>query len=625
MNEPLKETISPKKTKKSNITQLYWWDKSNKSDLKDTKSSSEMIQLIRAIQENQKPRQWQFLKYGFMYTNRHNDLVGINSSLPDRYAVTYNVVKSCVDTVAAKIAKNYPRPRIITEKGDHVQQLRAKNLSKYVDGLFYESKTYRTGVQVFKDSGIFGTGVMKITPDWDEGKLCYERVLINEIVVDDLDGAYGNPKTIYQVRKVSKYALIEEFPEHMDAINANGPDNTGSAQAKTLDVITVFEGWHLGDDAGPGRHILAIDGGKLIDEVWELDTFPFAFLRYNSHVTSFYGQGIAEELMGTQLEINKILRDIQRAQNLIAVPRVLLEYNSNVIGSHLNNEIGSAIKYKGVKPDFFTPTAMNNEIYNHVKWLIQSAYEKVGVSQLSASSKKPAGLDSGQALRDYQDIESERFALTSENYNNFFLDAADISIKLSRLMYTTHEKSIKVKVSGQKFIETIDWKDVDLEDDAFIMKMYSASLFPTQPAAKLQQAKEYIQAGWMDRDTAIQLMDFPDIEAWETQETAVKEFTEKCIGNILEGKKYIPPEPELLLTPEPVNQMKKAYINALQNEVDIEKTELMLRWIEQASSLLPPPPAPTAPPMAVTPITPEQGAVQGTPQPLPQGDLIPQQ
>ncbi len=606
MNKPIKQKLNVPKVKADDRKQ-QWWDPINKAT-----AHSDMIQLIKAIQENQKAQYIQDIRHAYLYSNRYNPLLGVNSTIPDSYGVTFNVVKSTVDTITAKLAQNKPRPRIVTEKGDYSQQARAKKLTKYLDGTFLAAGTYRHGNNAFRDGSVFGTGVMKVWGDKTEGCIKTERVLVTEIVVDDLEGAYGDPQSMYQVKVVSKAVLMAQYPKFAREIEQSNSESQDQVKIKqTSDTVKVYEGWHLGEN---GLHILAIDGCTLASEPWEHDKFPFAFFRYNSNIANFCGQGIAEELLGTQLEINKILRDIQRAQNLIAVPRVLLEYNSRVIGSHLNNEIGSAIKWQGTKPDFFTPTAMNNEIYNHVKWLIQTAYEKVGISQLSATSKKPAGLDSGRALRDYQDIESERFALTEENYNTFFLDIAHLAILFSRDLYTGENKvSPKVKVDGQKFIETIEWKDVDLDDDKFIMKMYSASIFPTQPAAKIQKAEEYVRAGWMGKETAIRLLDMPDLEAWENEEIAVQSYVEKAVTMILESETFMPPEPELI-DPEgkAVNIMKKAYIDALTNNVSEEKSEKMLRWIEMAASLMP------------MPIQPEAAPAQATPMPLPQSGVLPQ-
>ncbi|NIQ13379.1 MAG: hypothetical protein GTO02_02905, partial [Candidatus Dadabacteria bacterium] len=425
----------------------------------------------------------------------------------------------------------------------------------------------RQGPAIFKDGGIFGTGALKILIDDNEVKA--ERTLITELLVDDLEGAYGNPQSMFQKRVVSRSLLKQQFPAHAGKIDEAAPDEISQRKQKTIDLIAVYEGWHLGPE---GKHVIAIDNCTLLCEPWKFKTFPFAFFRYNTSIASFYGNGIAEELKGTQTEINKILRDIQRAQNLVAVPRVWADYNSKLNATHLNNEIGSVIKYTGNRPTTETATAMNNEIYNHVKWLIQSAFEKVGISQLTASSKKPAGLDSGRAIREFRDTESERFTSLTKQYEEFFEDAAAIIIEMSKSLYKTGVDST-VKTETRDFIETIKWSDVNLDSDKFVLRIQSSSLFPTQPAARLQKVEELVRAGWISKESAIGMLDFPDVAAWTTLETAGEEYTAKIINDILSHGKYTPPEPEIL--PErAINYARKSYLEARRTGVSEERTEL---------------------------------------------------
>ena len=373
-------------------------------------------------------------------------------------------------------------------------------------------------------------------------------------------------------------------------------------------MVRVYEGWHLGPD---GRHVIAIDGCTLLDEKWEHEHFPFAFLRYLEKLDSFYGQGIPEELIGTQLEINKLLRDIQKAQHLIAAPKVLKERSSQVSQAHLTNEIGSVIDYTGKAPQFINPTAMSNEIYSHVKWLIQTAYEKVGLSQLSAASKKPSGLDSRPALREFANIESERFAVTEMNYQRFFQELAERTIEWAREIY---KDGVSIKTQNGKFIETIKWSEANLEADEFVTKVYLSSLLPLSPASRLQKIEEFVKAGWMDRETALSQFDHPDIEAWESVETADKELAESMIYDILYHGKYRAPEPEMDLE-KAVNAGRKAYLQALQADARDDRLELLLRWIDAAASLLPD---------LSAAVQPALGQVQATPAPLPVSDLLPQ-
>ena len=605
---------------RSKVFDKTWWE------CDEEYVHSAMIATAKAIEENQKAIKYKDLRHGYLYQNRMTYDINLpwHRSQYDNSHVTYNVVKAATDTLTSKITQNKPRPRVLTTKGDYDQQNRGKKLGQYIDGLFASSQTYRQGRAAFKDGCVFGTGVMKVYPDYERQCIKTERVLISEILVDELEGSYERPQAIYQVKLVAKEILLSTFPDKAEFIDKVGLDERQRySQLPVTDMVRVYEGWHLPDAHGKGgKHVIAIENTSLLSEEWKYDCFPFAFFRFNTNIASFYGQGVAEELVGTQLEINKLLRDIQKAQHLIASPRILIDAGSKINTSHLNNRIGAIVKYTGSKPDFVNPIAMNNEIYNHVKWLISSAFEKIGVSQLSAASKKPTGLDSGRALREFTNIESERFATTVQAYEEFYEDIAQLSIKFSKTLYQDLGSDLSVTAESKKFIESIKWPDVDMDEKQFVVRIVSSSILPTQPAARIQKAEEYIRAGWMSREDAIEQLDHPDTEAWETLETADLNLTKKIIGDILGKGEYTPPEPEMLLD-KGIDLARKAYLDGKANEVKEEYLEMLLRWIEAAASLMP---APTTPaqspelPMA-EPVAPPQAS----PQPLPQTGLMPQQ
>ena len=601
-----------------------WWNSESEVVHND------MIQLIKLIEENQKGNLVQDARHAYLYSNHQAASATVHhAALPERYNVTYNVVKSATDTVTARIAQRELRPRLLTEKGNYTKQQRAKNLTKYLDGTLKSGGVYKLGPAALRDACVFGTGAIKIIPDFQNSCLKYERTLMHELLVDDLEARYGDPKSMYQRRLVSKDVLTELFPEHAELIaGAHSPEEvTTKGNTPAVDMVRVYEGWHLGEN---GRHVIAIDNTMLLDEEWTSDNFPFAFMRYLESIESFYGQGIAEELMGTQLEINKLLRDIQIAMHLVAKPKVLISRTSRIVPSHLNSSIGNIVKYEGTKPDFITPGAMSNEVYTHVKWLIASAFEKVGVSMLSATSQKPTGLDSRPALREFANIESERFAITEMNYRTFFEEIANLTLEWSKVLYANNP-DLQVKTEDLKFIENIKWSDVNLESDSIITRMHISSLLPTSPGARLQKIEELVKAGWMDRETALQQFSSPDVEAWESLETADKEYIQFVINDILEHGKYHPPEPES----DPIkatNLIRKAYLEAKRLDTPEDRLELLLRYLDATTSLLPEP-APMADPMGgmsgvpsaglATPVLPGIAEPQAVAQPLPQSPLIP--
>lgn len=610
------------KQKEVKLEDHLWWNKQDKEIHESIKSVINTLQERQAYREN--------LNYinARLYSNIEL-LTALNRNLPSQTRtsrITYNVVKSCIDTVASKIAKAKPKPQFLTDGGNYAQQQRAKNLTQYVEGVFYDTDLYEIAQKVFIDGCVFGTGLIKFYIE--NSKVKAERVLPTEIVVDEREATYGKPQQMHQTKTVNRSTLLALYPEHAEEIMiAEAIDST---QKETVDLVKVTESWHLPStiDSKDGKHCITLSSCTLLSETYEKAYFPFVTYKWSDSLVGFFGQGLSEELTGMQVEINKLLQAIQKAQHLIAVPRVAVDSGSKISVGNLGNDIGSIFRYTGTKPDFFTPQAMNAEVYNHLKWLIQSAYEKTGVSQLSAGSKKPSGLDSGVALREFQDIESERFMLTGMRFEKMFLDASKIIIDLSRDIYKDN-KSLKVNVKGSEFIETINWKDVDLADDKFIMKAYPVSLLPTTPEGKLAKVQELIQAGFITKEDGLSLLDFPDLKSVQNLDLAASKLIDKTIYLITDKGEYNPPEPEQNLQLL-IKKAHQSYLKGRLDSLEQSKLELLLRLIDDSKRLIQMaavgenPEAPIDQSMGQeAPTQLEELPTQGQVEDLPQTDLIP--
>src|SRR6185503_1510501 len=117
-------------------------------------------------------------------------------------------------------------------------------------------------------------------------------------------------------------------------------------------------------------------------EQYNKDRFPFSFMHYSPRLLGFWSQGVAEQLMGTQMELNSILWTISKAIKLVGVPKVFVEDGSKVVSAHLNNEIGTIIKYRGIKPEYTVAPCNAPELYAERDKLIQYGYQQSGVSAL---------------------------------------------------------------------------------------------------------------------------------------------------------------------------------------------------------------------------------------------------
>jgi hypothetical protein len=604
----------------------FWWE------VDENQIHEHLFPLVQQTEARQSYRRVQNYRHASLYSNfeiRNLQLGLYNTQaargVQNRSRVTLNVVKSCIDTVASKIAKTKPKVLFLTEGGDFKLKRKAELLTAYVEAKFEEMGLYEQKQKSFVDSGIFGTGETKFFIEDD--KIKCERIIVDEVIVEDAEGIYGSPNQKHQTRLVNKELLKAVFPKFASRIQdaAGSIQGLSASQSKTS-LIKVIESWRLPSSEGAkdGKHAIVIENATLFEETYEKAYFPFDTLRWADNVTGYYGMGIAEELIAIQLELNWYLEKIQTVHHYVCVPRVWVETGSGVNTSHITNDNRGAVgKYSGTPPLFNTAPGLSPEVYEHMRFLYQKAYEIVGVSQLSANSSKPAGLNSAVALREFQDVESDRFELAGQRWENSFLTDARMVIDLTKDLV---KKGIDpyAKISSKSGIRLLKWSEVSMEDDQYEIKTFPISMLPSQPAGKLQTVTELTQAGFIDKDSALDLLDFPDLKAYLNRKNAPLKNIERLIELMVFEEKYESPEPYMNLDLA-IDLVQESYLYYRNEGATEAGLELLQRFLADCKALQDmAAQAMQAQAMQAQAATQPPGAApQAVPQAPPQSDILP--
>jgi len=554
-----------------------------------------------------------------------------NSSLPNNRP-TMSVITSCIDTLTARMGQNKPRPLFLTDNGSWRERKKAKQRNAFIQGEFYQTKAHEKGLESLRDACVFGTGLIKILEDAD-GRVALERRLPIDLLVDEQDAFYGEPRQLFEKKLMERDQVAACYPKAAAIIEGAQNailDETKDATSTIADMVLVAEAWHLpsSQSAKDGLHVIFCDNGVLFEEPWHRSSFPFAKLRYSNRIAGFWGQGLAERQMGTQMSINQLLYTITKSINLVGVPRVFVEEGSAVLNTALNNEIGTIVKYRGTKPSYEVAPCVPVELYRQLDNLIGYAYKQEGISELASSSQKPSGLNSGAALREFEDIQSDRFATLSKAYDEFFKDLA-YQVIYCAADIAKREGSYQTLCVENKGVKKIDLEDLADFDDPFIIQCYESSNLPKTPAGRLSTVTEMMQAGLLAPEEGRRLLSFPDIEQVDRLENASEERILKQLDDIVyEG---IEDAPDNYTNLEKALDLSTKYIN-LYAQLDLEEDRMqgLRTYFQQAKALLDeaqaPPPVPEGTP-------PSENAVGGPPpteqgpmaQPLapPTSDLLP--
>lgn len=467
-----------------------------------------------------------------------------NAVLPER--LTFNCVQSNVDTLVSKISRIKPRARYLTNAGDFAAVKAAKKLGYFSDGIFQENDIYSVARGVVRDALVFGDGFLHFFSENSRVRL--ERVIPYEIFVDELECVGGGkPTHMYRLKLVNRDALMEMFPDKRDKIAQSQQLFSVNLHltSPATDQIEVLEGWRLGtgEDRKNGRHILAVPDCVLHSGEWTGKRFPFARVSWTQPFSGYFSQSLVQQLKSTQMEINKLLAVQQRSYHLAGSFKILVQNGSQIPVESFNNNIGTIIKYTGNKPEYITPPILPPEFYRNLETLIQRSYQISGVSQLSAASQKPAGLNSGVALREFNDIESARFLEFSQDVEQFFVDAAKCCMDLAGEIAEANGGHYPVQSRGSKSLESVDLKQIKLNEDEYTISVFPASSLPQEPAGRLEAIDDLVRRGLIDPVEQRELLNFPDIEASNQLSTAQDEYLKEIFEKMLEDGVYTPPDP----------------------------------------------------------------------------------
>lgn len=555
--------------------------------------------------------------------------------------VSLNVIASCVDTATSEISANRISPFVLSDGGDWQTRRRAKKLTQWSRGIRYAQRGHEICTDAVRDGLMYGTGLTKVCNSGK--KVTLERIDPRNFFVDEVETRWGPPSQLFEVRLASRAKILAQYgkdegedKEAIERANKESTTNPGRwVQAITVsDNIRVWEAHYLApDEDTPGRHVIVLESGEvLLDEEYEYEVGPYVAWHYSPPAHGFWGTGMIELLRDAQLAINVICIALSQSAygSMKSITYVPEECGIN-LEAYNNNPRGGAIKVAGtVFPQHVTPAPISPEYVNLLMMWVNYAYQISGVSQMRAAAQKPTGITSGLALQTYSDEVDKRFAQFQTQVEQGYCDVANLNIRTARDIAKEGRGGYEVRSPGSRFVKSVNLKDAILKDDEFVIRTWPVNQLEQTPAARRQQAQEYIQAGIIPVRDALEVFGMPDIDSFANQEYADIERIEWVLDRICDEQIYdsacVPDHNDNLPM---IVQMTRSMINVARSSgAPPEVVGLLEQYQEAAMTLLQESQQPTAAPGA--PALPPGGppAAPGVPQAhpaqAPTSPLLPQ-
>lgn len=595
--------------------QWGWWEPFNKKtaagrpedEVNRTRANS-LMSMARGLENAQREIHEQNLWSAQLYSNRELAAFDWGNSALYRASLApvqrkgENLVLMVVDTLVAQVGKNKPKARPMTRGASWRLRKQAQKLDKFLYGEFIRNRIYEEGKRIFRDACIFGFGALHV--GIEDGELCVERVFPDELLVDQMEVVAAGKARHYYRRRVLPVEVVAAtyFPDE-DRDEVIGRLRLAAKSADYLEYravgdgyVVVVEGWQLALDGRPGRHVVACNDWMFVDEEYRLEHPPFAFFHWQAPLSGFYSPSAVEQCLPYQIRLNEINDVIRDAQDLMGRPRILVAEGSRVNPYEVDNLVGRFIKYTGIKPEAVTWPAIAPEIYNERDRQVRICLEQFGISNLASKAEVPEStrFDSSAAFREFNAIQDDRLADPAQRFERFYLDVAELMIR--RLRDSGANPKTVWSTGGSKthpgMMETINWKDIDLDEDAYVLQLEATSVFDSTPSAIRDELEKQLAMGLITPEQYRLELSAPDDQAELSLQAAAAADIRRVIA-LLEDGKYESPTPiQDLVNGVQLVSLAALRLNEYQDDDEDTLSELdeikfnMLNWLTEARNLL---------------------------------------
>ena len=476
--------------------------------------------------------------------------------------VNENVIRSCIDTLTSKIACQKVRPFFNSVNGSWKDFELCTQAQQFFDVLFDEYNVNDIVTLAFKDACIFERGMIYVS------NTGIERMLPWTVYTNPAEDSYNrNTELLWECKKYPKALLPFDIKTSQDLVTYTRYWNTKEK---------VFYTWI------PEANYNQV-------ETYEKE-LPFVQIYYNKPLFGSSCSSVVDVLFGIQDQIDNLIRTCAIAAKRNMPKTYWVPEGTDVKAGSLNNEVGQVIPYRPIPGASGVPVICDEQriIDPQYRDLIdkykQDAYELVGISQLSATSQKPQGLNSGIALSTMENIESDRFETQLNQVIRCYVDLAKkcINILDAKELILPQEKTRAM----------LNWDDLIGAAKSFNIQFSAAESLSKDPSTKLQQLQSLAQAGIIPQSHIAKYLELPDIESAYNITTNALNAVMSLIKETIEGDEVpaIPPYiPIPTLKEECLNMMLSLRgANYEQNKADIDKLMLLYNAIQDTSEAMRP-------------------------------------
>lgn len=458
-----------------------------------------------------------------------------------------NRVRLHVETYCSRMAKTRVLPMALVKGGDHDLKVRVKLHNRLVEGAFEELGVFDMDLEWCRDVARYGAGWSYVDEDGEEPVIL--RCDPYSVLIDQHEWSEGQGRTIHWCRPRPKYDLINEFPEHAEAIQrATGDDammhvlrNTRADQQ--AEMVPVYYSWArtIGDQVG--RKVVSVQGATLSDEEYDEEDLPFAWVSRTPSSVRPWGEPLMADLAPVQMAMDRYMHRVDESLWLANVTRLLLRKGGKINKKKLVNLPATLLEVENLDDIKSFNWEISPQLMQFVEFQLRTMQELSRSSQLATTGESQKNIRSYAALKLAEDTDVEGLREALRSRDSFY-------VRMARLLIKAFERlgSYKMMVKVGKSAESISYRKVKLPRGSYVWTVMPTNFLHKTVEGRMDQAEWLVDHGLLPQDQIAHFIDFPDLESETAMAMAQYDAIMHRIDRILVDGEYSPPHSLLNLT-----------------------------------------------------------------------------